>query len=418
MAPSKSMTPQVVTLQVACNKTEIEEKSTPRATNVTQLALLILVLGCGFIVAANGMVLYARGELNFVVPRAFTDLTSTLRIPGSAFGSSIFTDELKDLHEPLHVALSSPKNSITTVVRHGLSGSTSARKKGLMSWGAVYEQAAPPEMLAKPHVIPPPVTTISPGVASHQSAVEGLAILAPPTALAAVEQFQSWFGVGQLSFGLPFDDLQGWCSFKQAFMIVFMGLTFVGFSLGVRAAVRPEKSSKKTMDIESNRASAEVYQDRAVLTEDDIMDAFDAFDRKRMGFIDRATVNHLLGHMALPGHLDAAAPFLGSVKILVYDDFRRLAQQPGPFADIVMERVTRLRKKHASTSRQAAAFDERCKLGLEVDAAQAAISAISRSPTTVPPCPDSVVCVPDGRRSWAELREDLAPKTITVQIVD
>merc|ERR1719172_6676 len=113
-------------------------------------------------------------------------------------------------------------------------------------------------------------------------------------------------------------------------------------------------------------ASIKLPRSRGVPTEDDIIDAFDAFDHRRLGFIDRATVNHMLGHMALPGHLDAAAPFLGSVKKLFYDDFRRLALQPGPFADIVLERTNRRQKKMKSASQRAAAFDERCKFAHEV----------------------------------------------------
>lgn len=432
MSSSKSKsTPQFVTLQVACDKTKPVEKNAERMTSVTELALCILGLGCGLTLAATGIAFHARGELGFGLPKAFSGLgsTNTLPMSGFLFGSStesrpdsIFSSEPQDLHsqEPLPLALASPGNSIATVIRHGLSGSKPTRKKGLLSWGSAYAQAAPPERLSKPPDIAPPVTTISPSIASDRSAVQGLAALAPPPALAAVEELQHWFGKEQPSFGLSFGDLRAWCLVKQFEFIIFFGvLTFVGLSLGLKAKLKKGKSSKPALGVAADSALAETPQTPGIHSEDDIMEAFDAFDRKRMGFIDRATVNHMLGHMALPGHLDAAAPFLGSVKKLFYDDFRRLAQQPGPFADIVMERVSRRNKTMEAASKRAHAFDERCKFGLDVDAAQAAISAVSQGPQGLPapqpctPAPCNAASAPGGRRSWAELRADLAPKPST-----
>lgn len=420
MCPGKSKgIPQIVTLQVACEKPS-EEKRGPHMTNVTELALVILGIGCGLTLSATGIALYVRGELGSGLPKAFSGLKNTLPMSDFLFGGSfgpsqqesMFMDDSKDLQsqEPLLVALASPSNSIATVVRHGLSGSKTTRKKGLLSWGAAYEQAAPPEQLPKPQDVALPVTTISPSVASEYPAVQGLAALAPPPALAAVQELQSWFDKGQPSLGLSLGGLRESYLFKQAFMIVLVVVAFSGLLLGLNAVVRNGKSSTATFDVEADNASDKLTLAPGVLTDNDIMEAFDVLDRNRMGFIDRATVNNMLGHMALPGHLDAAAPFLGSVKKLFYEDFRRLAQQPGPFADVVMERVKWRAKRMVSDSERAAAFDERCKLGVDVDITRAA-RWISQSPLSQQPYSSTASLSAPGRRSWAEMRADLAPKS-------
>lgn len=416
-------TPQLVTLQVACDKIPWEQP-TPRMMSVTELALLILGVGCGLTLSATAITFYARGELGKGLPKVFSGFGSTLPMSDFLFGTStesqaesIFINEPKDLHseEPLPIALGSPSNSIATVIRHGLSGSKPARRKGLMSWGAAYEQAAPPENLSKPSDMELPVTTISPSTVSERSSIQALAALAPPPALAAVEELQSWFGKGQPSFGLSLGDVKDWCLLKQAFIILMAAVAFSGLSLGLSAVVRKGKSSTSTLDLEADDALVKPSLAAGMPTENDVMEAFDAFDRNRMGFIDRATVNHMLGHMALPGHRDAAAPFLGSVKKLFYEDFRRLAQQPGPFADIVMERVNRRGKRLVSDCKRAAVFDERCKLTADVNAMQAAINASFEhsplSPQAASPAVDAVPSAPGCRRSWAEMRADLARKS-------
>jgi len=425
MAPSKSA-PQQVTPHVAGDKTSSVEASTAveasatRLTNVTEMALLILGVGCGLTLAATGVAFHMRGELGFGLPKAFSGLENPT-LPMSLFLStsmkpdSIFSDEPKKLHsqEPLPVVLASAGNSITTVVRHTLSGSKPTRRKGLLSWGATYAQAVPPDSLPTPHDIAPPVTTIAPSIASEGSA-PGLAVVAPPPWMdsgSRIEELQNWFGKGQLAFELSFGDSKTWSLFKPALVALAM-FTLVGLSLVLKATVKSGNNSEVSNDMKRVGASTKLPRSRGIPTEDDIIDAFDAFDHRRLGFIDRATVNHMLGHMALPGHLDAATPFLGSLKQLFYDDFRQLAQQPGPFADAVVERVSKRQQRTVSASRRATAFDERCKLGFDVDAAQVAMSTLSAmSRSALEPSTSALKdATYGGRRSWAELRAELAPK--------
>jgi hypothetical protein len=161
-----------------------------------------------------------------------------------------------------------------------------------------------------------------------------------------------------MDLGVKVEELQNWignvragCLFKPV-VILLMVSTLLGLSYGLKAVLRDRKSSEVFLNDNQGGASVELSWSQRMPAEDDIMEAFDAFDYKRLGFIDRATVNHVLGHMALPGHLDAAAPFLGSVKKLFYDDFRRLAQQPGPFADVVTHELVSDKRERQLTLRE------------------------------------------------------------------
>lgn len=305
-------------------------------TNVNELARVILVV---FTLAATGIAFCARGELGFSLPKAFSGFVKTTSPMSFFLGSStdsrpqsIHRDDPKDA---LPVALSFPRDSLTRAVPHVISGSGSktARKKGLSSWGA---QAALPEKLSAPP------DTAHPGVQAELSASAHAQWMDLGV---KYEEVKNWFVKRDLPSGSSFSDAKA-VGLVKLVMILLMVLALVGLPLGLKAFVRHGESSEVVVDVKPGSPVKKVPQSAAVPSDDDIMGAFDAFDHRRLGFIDRATVNHMLGHMTLPGHLDAAAPFLGSVKKLFYEDFRRLAQQPGPFADAVMERAVKQRQKN------------------------------------------------------------------------
>lgn len=390
--------------------------------HANEVARVILVVGCGLALVTTGIALYARGTLGFGLPKAFLGLGNPT-LPMTHFLSSStglwpnYSGKPKDMHseEPLPVVFSSPSDSLARVIGHALSGSKTTRKKGLLPWGAACAQTIPLEKRSVPPDVAPPLASTAPRVASE---LPGDVRAWGATIAPSVTSERSGVLGAQVATIVPnaasepSRDVKAMCLLKPT-LIVLLVLAFFGIPWGMNAAARHAESAEVVADaVPSNGVVPP--RSPAVLSEDDIMGAFNALD-KRMGFIDRATVNHMLGPMRLPGDLDAADPFLGSAKKLFYDDFRRLARQPGPFADAVKERLTKPQRRKVPTFERAGAFDERRKFGCGTGAAEVAISAklISLSPHQH--CAGTMSNAINDlgeRRSWDKLRAELAPKDL------
>merc|ERR1719263_858804 len=77
------------------------------------------------------------------------------------------------------------------------------------------------------------------------------------------------------------------------------------------------------------------------LQEVDVLETFDSFDKKRLGFIDADVLEGLLGPDE--SAQKAAAKVVGNVNKLFYHDFRKLALQGGPVQDAVLNTASRKR---------------------------------------------------------------------------
>lgn len=78
----------------------------------------------------------------------------------------------------------------------------------------------------------------------------------------------------------------------------------------------------------------------------DILEAFDDLDRGRQGFVHCKTVRDLLGSSTTESDvIRAVAAMTPSYGVLFYPDFVRLAQRPGPLANVLAERGNR-RQRH------------------------------------------------------------------------
>jgi hypothetical protein len=355
--------------------------------NLSDVARFILGVVCG-LALATWIALYTHGELgvavhstgiatltglrNLVMPVSHLLHNSAESWPNSLF----IRDESK---KPPLEAFSSPEITLARATPHVVGfGSKSARQKGLLS---PYTHSVPLEKLSPPqgHAVLEGKTT--PVVSFGQR----LAAFAPLT----------WMGLG-----VKAEDPHNWGKILlKPGMILVMVLTFVGAAWGLKAAVaHAENSGEHVNGQHEESASAVCQRSTKVPSEEDIIKAFDAVD-KRMGFIDRATVNEFLGHhMTHPGHLDAADAFLGNAKKLFFDDFRRLAAQPGPFADAVMERLHKPWERIAKSSPEIMSITQE--------------TLPTTSLTQLQDCTDTIckdVC--GGKRSWDKLRAELAPKS-------
>lgn len=74
------------------------------------------------------------------------------------------------------------------------------------------------------------------------------------------------------------------------------------------------------------------------LTEVDVLETFDSYDKARRGFIDREVLEGLLG----PDE-DRSLKIIGQVDKLFYHDFRKLVLQPGPVQNAVANAASRKR---------------------------------------------------------------------------
>lgn len=77
------------------------------------------------------------------------------------------------------------------------------------------------------------------------------------------------------------------------------------------------------------------------ITEVDVLETFDSYDKSRRGFIDSTVLEGLLGpDEAAQGD---AQKTIGKVDKLFYHDFRKLVQQPGPVQNAVLNAASRKR---------------------------------------------------------------------------
>lgn len=318
----------------------------------TDWVLCIKCVVCGFALLATAAVaMQARGSLGpfFGSAKLLTGTTRTTAIT-SALGGESQSETPPPVSESTVVsAVEEVEGQIATVIRSVTS------RRGLLNWGGAVVQALPGHYIP-PRVAPPPVTTAAPHTAYLRSHAHGMASEHPHPALAAPPPVR---GEARASPLLSDDSIlpgtRHWPSprfldGRIPHFLFALGLVAALVFAAVMAAAGGAKhkgafcSDDGALQLSAQGGHCAGPDGPQHVLEMDVLEAFDALDHTRLGFIDRATVNSLVG--TTPAAQSAASAIVGPLNRLFYADFRTLARKPGPIADAVMERASR-RRAHA-----------------------------------------------------------------------
>jgi hypothetical protein len=125
-----------------------------------------------------------------------------------------------------------------------------------------------------------------------------------------------------------------WWLFPSLVLLLLAGL-MVGGSARDRVPDVPDSTARSAGVIDPGKIP---FSDEEL----DLMEAFDDLDRKRQGFVHCAEVRGLLGNPATESDvIRAVATSTPNFGVLFYEDFKRLAQRPGPLGTVLMERAAR-----------------------------------------------------------------------------
>lgn len=217
--------------------------------------------------------------------------------------------------------------NIATVLHSG--GSSSTRRKGLLSWGDATVQATPGQWL-RSQVAPPMVTTSAPHASAPvRPAPELPALAAPPPGHGAVHT-ESW--LAEVRNMLQEHRLPARYATLALILVAAVALVVA------RGAGAGQKTSSALAPALCNDVDDEFDSPQ----EEFLLEVFDSLDHRRLGFIDRPTIASFLGPSKAAREMESVV--MGPLNRLFYADFRRLAREPGPLADAVRERMAKRRR--------------------------------------------------------------------------